>query len=337
MARLKVLVATAVLVSVLTGCGGGAKTVVTESAESATTSTAVVIPKTVPDLAGKSFQEANEILNSDGRSAVAVGKDGKEWIQRYPYDATVVSSDPVAGSTTEDAVIRLNVDMNESDPEMTAAELAAAKKAAAAAAEKAALAERYDFTCGSSYPYEEFKTLTEVWGSTSYKDGFTCLVKIDGLDEPEELLPSESAIVAVAKSKGADASLPGSTFAHVLRLCAAVERDYADQVDFDQTVRKAWAHAALKLCPKAPHVQLFRDAVTLIRINDGTYVVGKDMPPGTYKTEPGVKDCYWSRNTGGGDTIDNNFVEFAPDGVTVTAYAGEGFESSRCGVWTKVG
>jgi hypothetical protein len=331
------LAAAAVLVSVLTGCGGGSKAVLSEPSESTTTSTTVMTPKTVPDVTGKSFQDANEALNSDGLSAVAVGKDGKEWTQRYPYDATVVSSDPAAGSTTEAAVIRLNVDMNESDPEMTAAEQAAAKKAAAAAAEKSALAQRYDFTCGSSYPYEEFKTLPEVRASASYKEGYTCLVKIDGLDAPEELLPSESAVVAVAKAKGADASVPGSTFARVLGLCATVDRDYADQVDFDQTERKAWAQAALKLCPKAPHAQLFRDAVTLVRISDGTYVVGKDMQPGTYKTEPGVKDCYWTRNTGGGDIINNNFVEFAPDGVTVTTYAGEGFESSRCGVWTKVG
>jgi hypothetical protein len=336
MARPKLLAAAALLLSVLTGCGEDTEPVSAPTPESSTTAAAAE-PRTVPDLAGKSFQDANTLLNSDGLSGVAVGKDGKEWKQKYPYDATVVSSDPAAGSTTEEAVVRLNVDMNESDPEMSPAELAAAKKAAAAAEERAVLAERYDFTCGSTYPYEEFKTLEEVWASASYKDGYTCLVKVDGLDQPEELLPSESAVVAVAKSKGADASVPGSTFVDVLRLCAAVERDYADQVGFGETVRKAWAHAALKLCPKAPHAQLFRDAVTLVRINDGNYVVGKDMQPGTYKTKPGVKDCYWTRNTGGGDIIDNNFVEFAPDGVAVTTYAGEGFESNRCGVWTKIG
>ncbi len=36
-------------------------------------------------------------------------------------------------------------------------------------------------------------------------------------------------------------------------------------------------------------------------------------------------------------TLANDFVEFAPDGVPVTVYAGEGFKSERCGRWTKIG
>lgn len=34
---------------------------------------------------------------------------------------------------------------------------------------------------------------------------------------------------------------------------------------------------------------------------------------------------------------DYGMVGFAPAGVTVTVFAGEGFESERCGVWTKIG
>ena len=45
----------------------------------------------------------------------------------------------------------------------------------------------------------------------------------------------------------------------------------------------------------------------------------------------------WSRTTGGGDVIENDFVGFAPNGVTVAVYEGEGFESQHCGVWTKIG
>lgn len=61
------------------------------------------------------------------------------------------------------------------------------------------------------------------------------------------------------------------------------------------------------------------------------------MEPGTYRTKPGSKDCYWSRTNGGGDIIANNFIGFAPNGVTVTVCAGEGFESQRCGMCTKIG
>ena len=35
--------------------------------------------------------------------------------------------------------------------------------------------------------------------------------------------------------------------------------------------------------------------------------------------------------------IANDFVSFAPDGVTVTVYPSEGFESERCAPWTKIG
>lgn len=65
--------------------------------------------------------------------------------------------------------------------------------------------------------------------------------------------------------------------------------------------------------------------------------VGTTMEPGTWKTKPGVKDCYWSRSSGSGDIIDNDIIDYAPEGVTVAVQAGEGFKSSRCGTWTKIG
>jgi hypothetical protein len=127
----------AVLVVMLAGCGNestpaGDNTAATSSSE---------MRKTVPDLTGKLFPVANNLLNNDGLSGVAFGKDGKEWKSRYPGDAKVLSSDPAAGSSTDAKLIRLNVDMNERDVIAAAkAEEAAAKKKAAekAAAEKKA-------------------------------------------------------------------------------------------------------------------------------------------------------------------------------------------------------
>lgn len=71
---------------------------------------------------------------------------------------------------------------------------------------------------------------------------------------------------------------------------------------------------------------------------DGTHVVGQDIAPGTYTTivnpgATGTHDCYWERTTSGGGTIDNDFVTLAPQGVTVTIAAGEGFVSEGCGAW----
>jgi hypothetical protein len=263
------------LVAALTGCGGPG----TPTGEATTT---VAITKTVPDLTGKSFPVANNLLNDEGLSAVAFGRDGKEWKKLYPEDAKVLSSDPAAGSSTEKKLIRLNVDMNEADQaKLVAAEAKEAVKAAAAAtarakaeaakakveAEKAALAVRYEFNCGySSEDTTVLHTPKQVWASAYYKDSGTCSVTLDGADpyDGPALLPSEKAIVALVKSKGGDTSIPAVSFADVLVLCAKVDSGYADEVVANPAWRKADAQGALKLCPDAPHAQLFRDALTSV-------------------------------------------------------------------------
>lgn len=83
-------------------------------------------------------------------------------------------------------------------------------------------------------------------------------------------------------------------------------------------------------------------ATPLNAFGNGTYVVGKDVEPGTYQVQVprganGVHDCYWERTTPQGGTIANDFVTFAPQGPIVTVYTGEGFVSERCGTWSKVG
>lgn len=104
--------------------------------------------------------------------------------------------------------------------------------------------------------------------------------------------------------------------------------------------------AAKYLCPK------YSDAMALAVTGfyDGSYSVTKnpssdwfdsEIAPGTYRTTinqgaAGVHDCYWERTTGSGRTIDNDFVSFAPKGVTVTVKAGEGFVSDGCGAWLPV-
>ena len=70
---------------------------------------------------------------------------------------------------------------------------------------------------------------------------------------------------------------------------------------------------------------------------DGNHVVGQTIKAGTYRTVGAVSDCYWERNDGTGDILDNNFVTSAHKGVTVTLNAGEGFTSNGCGLWVPVG
>ena len=65
---------------------------------------------------------------------------------------------------------------------------------------------------------------------------------------------------------------------------------------------------------------------------DGTFIVGKDVQPGTYQASGTGNDCYWARLDKTGGIIDNDF------GTVATIQDGDfTFKSNRCGSWTKVG
>lgn len=70
---------------------------------------------------------------------------------------------------------------------------------------------------------------------------------------------------------------------------------------------------------------------------DGTYIVGTDIEPGTYRSSGGV-GCYYARLSGfhGGleDLITNGNAD-APVVVEIGA-TDAGFQSKRCGSWEKV-
>ncbi len=71
--------------------------------------------------------------------------------------------------------------------------------------------------------------------------------------------------------------------------------------------------------------------------SDGTYQVGTDIQPGTYRTREGSTGCYYERLSGFSgemnDIIANNNTD-APAVVTIEP-TDAGFTSSSCGKWTK--
>lgn len=72
---------------------------------------------------------------------------------------------------------------------------------------------------------------------------------------------------------------------------------------------------------------------------NGFWKVGEDVSPGTYRTTSASR-CYWARLSGFGgelrDILDNDNADGTD--VIVQILPGDyGFESSRCGTWTKVG
>jgi hypothetical protein len=322
--KLYIPAVSAAIAIALTGCGGGEKPVSSTTAAKAT-STATARAK-VPDLVGKTFLEAKSELGKINYYASVYGPDGVKWSSETVPDETVltVSTAPAAGGVSGNATV--NVKVNVTEEEFLAG--AKAKHEADAVAEaEATIATRYTYTCGNSTNY---KSLKEVWASGDYKFGGTCAV-----DGGYTLLPSEQKLVDVVASKGVNVTNPSRTVERIMGLCAKLETTYADLPTIPE--RKGEAEAALTVCPHAPHAAALQEVATLSKIIDGNMTVGKTMEPGTWKTKPGVKDCYWSRSTGGGDIIENDIVDFAPDGVVVTVLPGEGFKSSRCGTWTKIG
>jgi hypothetical protein len=69
-------------------------------------------------------------------------------------------------------------------------------------------------------------------------------------------------------------------------------------------------------------------------IADGTYLVGTDLEPGSYKTDGGG-DCYWGRykDDSGSNIIANDLTDGGPS--RFTAKKGEYVEVSRC-TFTKI-
>lgn len=332
---------------ILTACGTSVRGA---SQGESVASTAHV--RTVPSVAGKSPRYAKNKLEMTGFITEYVGKDGKAWGTVIPgKDTKVLSTDPAEGTTTASDEIKILLDATVTDQQKTDAATAAKEskaKAAAAAAEAAAaaaaaLAVRYEFDCDQSisHPLPPVHTLAEVWKKFDPRGGEPCLVSIDGKsnfgeDDKPGLLPSEKAIVKIVASRGGDVRDPADTFNNVLQLCARVPSTYETDAN-NIKAKQATAAGAVAFCPNSPNITLLKEAVTAVKVSDGTHIVGKDMEPGTYQTPERAKDCYWARTEGNGDIIENDMVGFAPGGVTVTVYPGEGFESSRCDVWTKIG
>jgi len=70
---------------------------------------------------------------------------------------------------------------------------------------------------------------------------------------------------------------------------------------------------------------------------DGTYLVGVDIQPGTYRSDTG-EGCYWARLrnfTGGLGSLIANDNPAGPAIVKIGA-KDKGFHSQRCGRWTRI-
>jgi hypothetical protein len=71
---------------------------------------------------------------------------------------------------------------------------------------------------------------------------------------------------------------------------------------------------------------------------DGTWQVGVDIAPGTWRSAGGTT-CYWQRMSGFGGGFDNIIANenTGPSAIVTIAGSDKGFSAARCGTWTKVG
>lgn len=84
----------------------------------------------------------------------------------------------------------------------------------------------------------------------------------------------------------------------------------------------ATAQAELDVVLKAPR-------------EDGFWLVGVDIAPGTWRSDGTGDNCYWQRSTKTQDIIDNHFG-LGGGAVTIAASDFQ-FESRNCGTWTYLG
>jgi hypothetical protein len=70
---------------------------------------------------------------------------------------------------------------------------------------------------------------------------------------------------------------------------------------------------------------------------DGTFVVGKDIKAGTYRTRRGSPGCYFARLKGFGGTVGDILSNDNTDdpAIVTIAASDKGFQSNGCGTWTK--
>lgn len=116
-----------------------------------------------------------------------------------------------------------------------------------------------------------------------------------------------------------------------------------DQEVMNMTV-DFWKKGAAAYCPDAYSEVDDEDAVEeaaeegpKTSFTDGTYLVGTEIQPGTYRAQP-VSSCYWERLSGlSGASSDIITNEFTKGQALVTILESDmAFKSSKCGRWELV-
>lgn len=146
--------------------------------------------------------------------------------------------------------------------------------------------------------------------------------------------------IALSSEKEAVQSDLGKLQARFATLDAGIKSREAKIQTREDAVTKA--DAALKTADAA--VKKREESITAAEktkaantIKEGTWTVGVDLEPGTYRANTDVvSGCYWGiyrTGSNGSDIVDNDIVTGGRPSVTLSA--GQDFKTSRCGTWSK--
>ena len=212
-----------------------------------------------------------------------------------------------------------------------------------------AVAAPYQFSCEwkqeRGTPFAENLFTTKLAAAWKLKNIESCIVDMDPSHNPTAAENQVAALYNKLKpeERYTDEQYPSSyipdestkkALESLMGICANKDEFVDEEVRWS---RKVLAGAVL-LCPKAPHAAVMRARASGDLFVDGTYVVGTEVRPGTYRTDMSDSNiCSWRRTTGSGRIIAEGYVPFVPRGVTVTIRKSDGsFESDDCGEWKRV-
>lgn len=127
------------------------------------------------------------------------------------------------------------------------------------------------------------------------------------------------------------------------RLSTLLEKAESDIASLRRNAESVTARAAeldeleAALAEREAAVASTEAQIAASTITGGTWTVGVDVEPGTYRTKDAViGDCYWAiyrSGTNKDDIIQNDIVQGGFP--TVTLSEGQDFESNRCGSWVR--
>jgi hypothetical protein len=148
------------------------------------------------------------------------------------------------------------------------------------------------------------------------------------------ILSAVGLALALRRGVGRGLSIAGVVLGIVgIVICSIYAASFAAAVNGTTTAAENYAPTQVAPSAAAP-AETDTDPNTF---SGGTYVVGQDIPPGTYRTQGEGSFCGWSRNsdtTGEFDSIIANGIVQGPTTVTVKSSDGAVEFSGGC-TWTK--